>query len=186
MSETKTILKRMMVYYLLLAINIIPSANIIPDVFPTRNVSAIYLLTLSVCLVLYYSHRVSPDGKLPVMIKSLSWMGLFMILLRGIKYSAVAEVGVLARHAGYLYYVPMLLFPLFLFCISLLVSRKENARLPKGWYGAMAVTVALIVLILTNDLHQLVFRFQPGFADWDNNYARLALFYVITAWQYVL
>lgn len=186
MSETKTILKRMMVYYLLLAINIIPSANIIPDVFPTRNVSAIYLLTLSVCLVLYYSHRVSPDGKLPVMIKSLSWMGLFMILLRGIKYSAVAEVGVLARHAWYLYYVPMLLFPLFLFCISLLVSRKENARLPKGWYGAMAVTVALIVLILTNDLHQLVFRFQPGFADWDNNYARLALFYVITAWQYVL
>ena len=186
MSEVKTILKRIAVYYLLLAVNIIPSANIIPDEFPTRNVSTIYLLTLSVCLVLYYSHRVSPQGKLSAMMKALSWMGLLMILLRGVKYSAVAEVGVLARHTWYLYYVPMLLLPLFLFYISLLVSSKDTSRMPKGWYSILAVTVVLIVLVLTNDLHQLVFRFQPGFADWDNEYTRGWLFYVVTFWEYAL
>ena len=186
MNEAKTILKRMGFYYLLLIIGIIPNANIIPDVFPTRNISTIYLLTLSVCLVLYYSHRVNPTGELPRMMKLLAWTGLLLILLRGIKYSAFAEVGVLARHTWYLYYVPMLLYPLILFYISLLVSQKESARLSGGWYWTLAVTVALIILILTNDLHQLVFQFQPGFVNWDSDYSRSWLFYLITGWQYAV
>lgn len=186
MSEVKAICKRIAVYYLLLLINIIPSANFIPDIFPSRNISAIYLLTLSVCLVLYYSHRVSPQGKLSVMMKALSWMSLLMILLRGVKYSAVAEVGVLARHTWYLYYVPMLLLPLFLFYISLLVSSKDTSRLPKGWYWTLTVTALLIVLVLTNDLHQQVFQFRSGFTDWDSDYAHGWLFYVVTFWQYAL
>ena len=186
MNEVKTLLRRMAFYYLLLAINIIPCGNVIPDSFPTRNVSAVYLLILSVCLVLYYSHRVSGTGGLPATMKSLSWMGLLLILLRGIKYGVFSEVGIIARHIWYLYYVPMLLLPLLLFYVSLLVSPKDNARIPKGWYWTLALTAAFIVLVLTNDLHQLVFRFQPGFANWDNEYSHGLLFYIITVWQYVL
>ena len=93
MREVKTAFKRMAFYYFLLAVNIIPCASIIPDRFPTRNLSAIYLLLLCVCLVLYYAHRVTPSGKLSVMMKALSWASLSLILLRGIKYSAFAEVG---------------------------------------------------------------------------------------------
>ena len=186
MNEVKTTLKRMAFYYFLLALNIIPCASIIPDVFPTRNVSAIYLLALCVCLILYYSHRVSRTGGLSAMMKALSWMGLLLILLRGIKYSAFSEVGVLARHTWYLYYVPILLMPLFLFYISLLVSPKKDFTIPKGWYSVLAVTVVLIVFVLTNDLHQLVFRFAPDFSDWDSNYSYGWLFYAVTAWQYLL
>ena len=176
----------MAVYYLLLCINIIPSANVIPDWFPTRNVSAIYLLTLAVCLVLYYSHRVSPTGNLSAMMRALSWMALLMILLRGIKYSAFSEVGVLARHTWYLYYVPMLLLPLFFFSVSLLVSSREYGHLPRRWYWALALTVVLIVLVLTNDLHQQVFLFQPGFLGWDSDYSHGWLYYAIFVWQYAL
>lgn len=186
MSEVKTILKRMAFYYLLLALNIIPCASVIPDTFPTRNLSTIYLLFLCVCLVLYYAHRVSPTGGLSVMMKSLSWMGLLLILLRGIKYSAFSQVGILARHTWYLYYVPLLLIPLFFFYISLLVSPKEDWRIPKGWYWTLALTVLMIVLVLSNDLHQLVFRFAPNFENWDNAYTHGWLFYVITGWQYAL
>ena len=186
MKEVKTTLGRMAVYYLLLCINIIPSANVIPDRFPTRNVSAIYLLTLAVCLVLYYSHRVSPTGNLSAMMRALSWMALLMILLRGIKYSAFSEVGVLARHTWYLYYVPMLLLPLFFFSVSLLVSSKEYGHLPRRWYWALALTVVLIVLVLTNDLHQQVFLFQPGFLGWDSDYSHGWLYYAIFVWQYAL
>lgn len=186
MNEVKTTLKRMAVYYLLLALNIIPCANLIPDSFPTRNISAVYLLTLCVCLVMYYSHRVVRAGALSFFVKSLSWLSLLLILLRGIKYSAFAEVEPLARHTWYLYYVPILLLPLFLFGISLLVSPKNNTRIPKGWYSALAVSVILIAFVLTNDLHQLVFGFQPGFANWDNEYSYGWLFYVIIIWQYAL
>lgn len=186
MSEAKKTLRRMGFYYLLMAINIIPCANVIPDSFPTRNLSTIYLLILCVCLVLYYAHRVSPAGRLSAMMMSLSWMALLLILLRGLKYSVFSEVGVLARHIWYLYYVPLLLLPLFLFCISLLVASKESTRGSRLWCGALVLTVLFIALVLTNDAHQLVFRFQPGFRKWDDSYSHGWLFYCVTAWQYAL
>ena len=186
MNEVKTALKRIAFYCLLLAVGIIPCAGILPDVFPVRNSSTVYYLILSVCLVLYYSHRVSPSGGLSAMMKSLSWMGLLIILLRGVKYSAFSEVGTLARHTWYLYYAPMLLLPLFLFCISLLVSSKDASRIPGIWYLTLGVTAVFIILVLTNDLHRLVFGFRPGFLDWDGDYTRGWLFYAVTAWQYAL
>lgn len=186
MNEGKTTLKRMAFYYLLLAVNIIPCANVIADRFPTRNVSTLYLLTLSVCLVLYYAHRVSPSGALSVMMRSLSWTALLMILLRGVKYSAFSEVGVLARHIWYLYYVPMLLLPLFLFYISLLVSSDGAGNPPGGWYWTLAATVVLIGLVLTNDTHQQVFVFQADYRNWDSEYTHGWLFYIVTFWQYAL
>lgn len=186
MNELKKTLQRMALYYLLLAVNIIPNASIIPDSFPTRNVSAVYLLTLCVCLVLYYYHRVTPTGSLSFMMKGISWMALLLILFRGIKYSVFAEIDILDRHTWYLYYVPMLLIPLFLFYISLLVAPKKDFRIPKGWRWTLAVTVVFIVLVLTNDLHQLVFVFKPQFENWDNDYTYGSLFYVIMFWRYAL
>lgn len=185
MREVKTTLKRMGFYYLLLAINVIPCA-MMPDVFPLRNFSTIYLLALSIILVLYYSHRVSPSGSLQFCMKSLSFMGLLLILLRGIKYSAVSEVGVLARHTWYLYYVPILLLPLFLFYVAILVSPEEKGRINKAWHITLALTVVLILLILTNDLHQQAFKFAPDFAGWDSDYSHGWLFYVVNAWQFGL
>ena len=179
MDELKRTLKRIAFYYLLLVISIIPCANIIPDSFPTRNLSEVYLLTLSVCLILYYSHRVSPAGALSVMMKSLSWMALLLILLRGIKYSAFAEIGVLARHTWYLYYVPMLLLPLFLFYIALFIAPEKRLRFHAGRFSVLVISLVFIGFILTNDLHSLVFRFKPGFADWDSEYAYGRLFYII-------
>ena len=186
MNETKTVLGRMAFYYLLLAINIIPCGNVIPDIFPTRNVSTVYLLILSVCLVFYYSHRVTPVFRLSAVMKSLSWMALLMILLRGIKYSVFAEVDILARHTWYFYYVPILLIPLFLFDISLLISPKKSTHILKIWYPILALTLLFIVLVLTNDFHQLIFKFRPNFINWNNDYSHGGWFYAITAWQYAL
>ena len=186
MKVVKTTLGRLALYVLLLAINIIPCANVIPDVFPTRNLSTVYLLFLSVCLIRYYSHRVSGSGALPFLMKALSWMAFLLLLLRGLKYSVFAGVDVLARHSWYLYYLPMLAMPLLLFYISLVVSPGGGPRIPKKWYWVGAVTGVLILAVLTNDLHGLVFRFHPGFLNWNGDYSRGALFYVVTAWQYIL
>jgi hypothetical protein len=118
--------------------------------------------------------------------KSLSWMALLLILLRGTKYSAFSGVGVVARHIWYAYYIPMLLLPLFLFYIALLVSPKDELRIPRGWLWISAVTVAFIALVLTNDLHQIVFVFQPNFENWDNDYSHRFVFYAVVVWQYAL
>ena len=118
MSVIKKTLGRLALYYLLLAVNVISCANVIPDVFPTRNLSTVYLLFLSVCLIRYYSYRVSGSGALPFLMKAISYSAFFLLFLRGIKYGVFPGVDSLARHAWYLYYVPLLLMPLFLFCIS--------------------------------------------------------------------
>ncbi len=185
MKEVKNALGRIAVYYLLLAINIIP-LNLIADIFPIRNLSTIYLLILSVCFVLYNFHRVSPTGGLSVLMKLLSLMALLLILLRGVKYGVVSEVGVLARHTWYLYYLPILLIPSFLFCISLLVSAKDTTRIPKTGWVVLALTGVLILLVLTNDLHRQAFVFNPGFEDWDGNYTYGWLFYAVIVWQFLL
>lgn len=186
MNIVKKTLRRLSLYYLLLIIGIIPCANIIPDSFPTRNISTIYLLILSVCLIRYYSYRVLHSGHLSLMMKAISWMAFLMILFRGLKYSVFAGVGMLARHTWYAYYVPMLLLPLFFFYISLMLSPKRDPHITKKWIWVAAVTAIFILLVLTNDLHQLVFGFQPGFADWDSDYSHGLVFYLITGWQYLL
>ena len=186
MNVVKTTLGRLALYYVLLAINILPCASVIPDVFPTRNLSTIYLLILSACLIRYYSYRVSGSSRLSLMMILLSWMAFLLLFFRGVKYSVFAGVGVLARHTWYLYYVPTLLLPLFFFFVSLLVSPGDDHKIDFKWKWTAAVTAVFILLVLTNDLHQTVFRFQPGFVNWDGDYTRGALFYVITAWQYAL
>ncbi|MBQ9545476.1 MAG: hypothetical protein IJV00_10165, partial [Clostridia bacterium] len=182
----KTTLKRLALYYILLAINVIPNASVLPDAFPTRNVSTVYLLFLSACLIRYYSYRVLRSGSLSVMMRAISWSAFTLLFLRGVKYSVFAGVGVLARHTWYLYYIPMLLLPLFFFYVSLLISPDGEPRIPKKWLWTAVFTAVLILLVLTNDLHQLVFRFRPGFENWDHDYSYGWTFYIITAWQYVL
>ncbi|MCR5825709.1 MAG: hypothetical protein K6G54_04000 [Oscillospiraceae bacterium] len=186
MGEVRLTLRRLAPYYLLLAVNIIPCAGVIPLVFPVRNVSAFYLLVLSACLVRYYSYRMSRPGRLSLLMKLLSWMALLLILLRGVKYSAFMGVGVLARHTWYLYYVPMLLLPLFFFYVSLLVAPESERRHAGLRVWSAVISAGFILLVLTNDLHRLVFRFRPHFADWDHDYTYGWLFYLLTLWQYVL
>lgn len=186
MNEVKTTLKRLAVYGMLLLLNIIPCASIIPDAFPMRNLSTIYLLVLSVCLVFYYSYRLTPVGALPKAMKALSFMCLLLILLRGIKYSAVSEIGVLARHTWYMYYVPILMIPLLLFYVATLISYKPNVRTKAAWIITTAVTLVLVVLVMTNDLHRQAFGFGENFVNWDSDYTHGWLFYVVNFWHYAL
>ena len=187
MGEWKKTLGRILFYYLLLLVNGILSNGFITDHFPFRNAPTFFLLALSICLVLYYRHRVTSKGRISLWIKGISWMALSLILFRAIKYSAFSNVDVLARHSWYCYYIPILSMPLFLFLVSLLVSGKEESFAHKKWVWLFyAITISLIVLTLTNDLHQQVFSFHEGFAGWNDDYSHGWLFYVINVWQFSL
>ena len=69
---------------------------------------------------------------------------------------------VLARYYWYCYYIPFIATPLMLFLCSLAVWRPRTQPLPR-WAWAVAAAAALLALCaLTNDLHQLMFRFPDG------------------------
>lgn len=113
-------------------------------------------------------------------------MIFLLFFFQSLKYTVFGNVSALGRYCWYLYYVPMLCIPMLLFFTALFIYAGDAKRVTRTWGWVFAVTVVLVLMVLTNDLHQQIFRFQPGFADWDGNYAHGIGFILITAWQYVL
>ncbi len=102
----------------------------------------------------------------------VSFLMVFWFFIRSMKYYFVAEPAA-ARHLWYWYYFPLLFIPLLAVLISLSLGKPEEYRLPKRTAWFCAFTAFLFLLVLTNDLHQLVFTFPPDAALWtdaDNGY----------------
>ncbi len=152
-----------------------------PDVFLLRHSSTLFLLALSLALTQYFADRII-DRETRGYLVAISRLITLWIVLRGAKYIAFEETGAVARHIWYLYYVPALLIPLLSLFAALSVGRRDWNRRPGLVRFAVCLTAALVLLILTNDLHQLAFRFQPGFADWDAHYARASVYVAAYIW----
>ena len=74
----------------------------------------------------------------------------------------------LQRYCWYGYYIPYITTPLLLFFCSVAVYRPQRLPLPRWIWVVAAAVGALALCALTNDLHQLMFRFPGGvFRDTD-------------------
>ena len=73
-----------------------------------------------------------------------------------------------------------------LFFVSLYVYAIDEGQERRKWSWVAIVTAILVLFVLTNDLHQQVFRFQPGFANWDEDYSYGWGFILVSAWEYLL
>lgn len=186
MNEVKKCLKWLLFYSLLLAVNILPTTGIIPLRFPTNNISSLYLMILSACLILRYYKRISGQKNLKAAMQRLSIMIFLMFFLRCLKYAVFGNVSALGRYTWYLYYLPMLCIPMLLFFVSLYVYAIDERKERRKWSWVAIVTAILVLFVLTNDLHQQVFRFQPGFANWDGDYSYGWGFILVSTWEYLL
>ncbi len=88
------------------------------------------------------------------------------------------------RYMWYLFYLPMLFVPMLALLIAMSLGKPDEYRLPKPVWLLFAVSGALLILVLTNDLHQLVFTF-PNDADVysDTNHGYGACYYAVIGWQ---
>lgn len=91
---------------------------------------------------------------------------IFWLAVREVKYRFVIDPDAI-RFLWYMYYIPLLLIPLLIWFVSMSLGRPASFRLP-GWTAALiAPTVLLILTVLSNDYHQLVFCFPPQAAVWS-------------------
>ncbi len=156
-----------------------------PNVFLLRQCSTLFLMALSLVLMMYFSeHVIARDTR--KFLVAVAGLTAAWVTLRGAKYIAFQETEIIARHIWYLYYVPALLIPLFSLLAALSVGKQEWNRRPGGVRLAALFTCLLILLILTNDLHQLAFRFRPGFMNWDAEYTRGPVFAAACLWILIL
>ena len=83
---------------------------------------------------------------------AISVLMVLWILLRSIKFSIDnmdAE-----RWLWYFYYFPMLLIPMLSVFVSLSLGKGEDFQLPRWTKLLYFPTLLLLLLVLTNDLHQ--------------------------------
>ncbi len=116
----------------------------------------------------------------------LTGVSLLLILwftLRSAKYFIFWQPNVI-RYLWYLYYLPMLFVPTLALLIAMSLGKPDEYKLPKSVWLLFAVSGALLILVLTNDLHQLVFSFSKNADIWsDDSYGYGVCYFAVIGWQ---
>ena len=105
---------------------------------------------------------------------------LLWLTLRTVKYNTYHMTA--ERFLWYGYYLPMLFIPVLAVLEALSLGKPENYRLPKWTHFLYLPSALLFLLVLTNDLHQLVFFFPTGVLS-TREYGYGIGYYVVLAWM---
>lgn len=105
---------------------------------------------------------------------------VFWMLIRIIK--GIAASVIIERLCWYLYYIPLIYIPaIFYICSDELVGSTTKTKK----IITMAISTILFLIILTNDFHQLAFKFPNGLDDYDN-YNHNIGYYIACVWIFSL
>lgn len=162
---------------------LLPRNILLPgDVFMGLDVlrSAIYME-----LVLYWISSVKKRILYSAVRKYLLMIGyllIFWLFIRTIKYLFLGNMDFLKSLCWYGFYIPMLFIPLFALYLAVCLGQPEHYRLPKYLYSLVFPAVVLCLLVLTNHIHQCVFRFENGVPSSDGNYYYGWGYKMILAW----
>ena len=114
---------------------------------------------------------------------AVSGLLVFWFVIRTTNYFFVDNADT-KRYLWYLYYLPMLFIPLFSLYVAILLGKPANARLSKTALLLLYIPTALcLLLVLTNDLHQLVFSFPEGEVWTDRNNGYTFGYYMVIGWE---
>ncbi len=111
---------------------------------------------------------------------------VFWFVVRSVKHFFVSDADAV-RQLWYWYYFPMLFLPLLSVYVAMSLGRPENFRLRK-WTALLHIPTALLVLlVVTNDWHQLVFVFREGtvWSDQSGTYHYGIGYFLVFGWMIV-
>ena len=111
---------------------------------------------------------------------AISVLMVLWILLRSIKFSI--ENTDAERRLWYFYYFPMLFIPMLSVFVSQSLGKGEDFRLPRWTKLLYFPTLLLLLLVLTNDLHQQVFSFPSGVLS-DREYRYEGGYFFVMGWE---
>ncbi len=118
--------------------------------------SSILYISLFVGWTIGMYHRIM-NRHVRVHLLMIGSLIVFWLMIRTVKFSAFQFLTLADRLSWYAYYIPMVLIPLFFFFTTLYMGEKEDYRINPKWYLLLIPAIASILLVMTNDLHGLVF-----------------------------
>lgn len=116
----------------------------------------------------------------------LTGISVFLILwfsFRTVKYFIFWQPNVI-RYLWYLFYLPMLFVPMLALLIAMSLGKPDEYRLPKLTSALWLISSILFFLVMTNDMHRLVFTFPNDAAVWsDTDHGYGVCYFVVIGWQ---
>ena len=114
---------------------------------------------------------------------SVSVLLILWFSFRTVKYFIFWQPGVI-RHLWYLFYLPMLFVPMLALLVAMSLGKPDDYRLPKWTMVLWLISGAMLLMVLTNDLHQLVFTFPKDAAVWsDTDHGYGIAYFSVIGWQ---
>ena len=111
---------------------------------------------------------------------------VFMHISQICKYAIFQGNEFMQRQLLYSYYIPLNIIALLSFFMAMRIGVDQDKSLNRAMYLLIIPCMLICLLIQTNDLHQLAFRFNDGFTDWNTSYTHGPLFYISMIWMYGL
>ena len=110
----------------------------------------------------------------------------FWLFIRFIKYNIFARKDTISRYLWYMYYIPQCLVPPLSLIAMMELTRKKKENLSKLIYLILLPAIVLILLILTNDFHQLAFAFKATEENSVAEYSHQIVYYLAIGWIIVM
>ena len=121
------------------------------------------------------------DASVRELLFATSMLGVVWMLQRTCKYRFFTELHI-TQILWYLSYLQQIFAPLLAFLAALCLGRAQDAPLPRRWYLLLIPASLMFLGVMSNDLHQLAFRFpQPRLHEADS-YTHGPLYFLIVAW----
>lgn len=121
-------------------------------------------------------------------LKCAAFLMIFWMALRTLKYEFLfPKEHFASRYAWYMFYIPLVFIPLFMFLCVLHIGKNYNHPISRWWKLLYIPALCLVFGVLTNDLHQKTFGFTKGIANWCNtDYTYGPVYYGVVVWMVVL
>ena len=127
---------------------------------------AIYTIWLTLLYIRIF------DKTLKKYVLSIGVLLAFWMIVRIIKPYTTGRVNEIF---WYLYYIPLLLIPTFYYnCSSYLINSKNKKRR----ITTIVISTILFLLVITNSLHNIVFKIKSNIDDYTHNIG----YYIIVVW----
>ena len=114
---------------------------------------------------------------------SVSVLLILWLSFRTVKYFIFWQPDAV-RYLWYLFYLPMLFVPMLALLIAMSLGKPDEYQLPKVTAWLWLFSGALLLLVLTNDWHQLVFTFPKEAVAWsDTDHGYGIGYFAVIGWQ---
>ena len=113
----------------------------------------------------------------------ISVLLILWLSFRTVKYFIFWQSAAI-RYLWYLFYLPMLFVPMLALLIAMSLGKPDGYRLPKSTAALWITSGALFLLVMTNDLHRLVFTFPEDAVVWsDTDHGYGICYFAVIGWQ---